>query len=113
MRGLLFELREQRSPEPEVVRIASAGFREALASSPSARSQLRSRERTELWTHCDGLRLARRELRRALGNQVRRQRGAKGAFCDFLIFPGAQQHTNGRISTYGSAEICETTFCWD
>jgi hypothetical protein len=31
MRGLLFEFCEQRSPEPQVLRIAAAGFDEVLA----------------------------------------------------------------------------------
>jgi hypothetical protein len=53
----LCEFNEQRSPEPQVVRFASAGFDEVLASFPLARSRLRSRERAELWTHFDGFRL--------------------------------------------------------
>jgi hypothetical protein len=68
-----------------------------LARSPLARSRLRSRERAELWTHCDGFRLTCGELRLVLGNQGRRQRGPKGILYDFIIFTGAPWHTNGRM----------------
>jgi hypothetical protein len=55
-----------------------------------ARARLRSPECTEPWTHYCGLRLARGDLRLARG-KVRRQSGAKGAFCNFIIFDGAPQ----------------------
>jgi hypothetical protein len=66
-----------------------------------ARARLRSPECTEPWTHYCGLRLARGDLRLARG-EVRRQSGAKGAFCNFIIFVCAPQQNPDRLYSENS-----------